>query len=135
MFELTGAIDLVLQIMMAGKIRSAAIRLPFSSNVLFAVMVSKFTGDFFSKDGVYESESRPRRRTSDDLRTALIVPSFPAWINIRNYPFLNNKVEYRRDTILAKDVMTKAQEIVYMSDEGWTVDRIGGLSSCSFDRT
>ncbi|ORY65634.1 chloride channel [Leucosporidium creatinivorum] len=85
LFELTGAIDLVLQIMMA-------------------VMVSKFTGDFFSKNGIYET-----------------------WINIRNYPFLNNKVDYRRDTIVARDVMTKVKNIVYLSDEGWTFDRLEAL--------
>lgn len=36
-FELTGAVELVLQIMMA-------------------VMISKFTADYFSVDGIYEGE-------------------------------------------------------------------------------
>ncbi|BGP17587.1 chloride channel [Rhodosporidiobolus nylandii] len=85
LFELTGAIDIVIQLMMV-------------------VMVAKFTGDYFSKDGIYET-----------------------WINLRNYPFLNNKVEYRRDTVLASHVMTKAGEIACVSDEGWTVCRLEGL--------
>lgn len=83
LFELTGAVDLVLQIMMA-------------------VMVAKFSGDFFSKDGVYEM-----------------------WINVRGYPFLNNKVDYRRDEVVARQVMTRVKDIVYFSDEGWTLGRIG----------
>ncbi|KAM0786435.1 hypothetical protein ACM66B_001899 [Microbotryomycetes sp. NB124-2] len=85
MFELTGAIDLVLQIMLA-------------------VMVAKFTADFASKDGIYET-----------------------WISIRNYPFLNNKVDYRRDSVLARDVMTKVTDLVYVSDEGMTVERLDAL--------
>ncbi|GAA5864849.1 hypothetical protein JCM8547_009250 [Rhodosporidiobolus lusitaniae] len=85
LFELTGAIDIVIQLMMV-------------------VMVAKFTGDYFSKDGVYE-----------------------AWINLRNYPFLNNKVDYRRDTVIASHVMTKGSEVVVVSDEGWTVSRLEGL--------
>lgn len=52
-----------------------------------------------------------------------------AWINLRNYPFLNNKVEYRRDTVVARDVMTKVKNVVYLSDEGWTFDRLGELAS------
>ncbi|GAA6011717.1 hypothetical protein JCM10207_004221 [Rhodosporidiobolus poonsookiae] len=85
LFELTGAIDIVIQLMMV-------------------VMTAKFTGDFFSKDGIYET-----------------------WINLRNYPFLNNKVDYRRDTVLARHVMTKTREIVCVSDEGWTVSRLESL--------
>lgn len=83
LFELTGAIDLVLQIMLA-------------------VMVSKFTADFLEKSGVYEM-----------------------WINVRRYPFLNNKVDYRRDEVVAREVMTDVRDIVCFSDEGWTVGRIG----------
>ncbi|SCZ87864.1 BZ3500_MvSof-1268-A1-R1_Chr2-3g05332 [Microbotryum saponariae] len=85
LFELTGAIELVLQVMLA-------------------VMVAKFTGDFFSKDGIYET-----------------------WIILRNYPFLNNKVEYRQDTITARDVMTQIKNIVYVSDEGWTIDQLESM--------
>ncbi|KAK4705024.1 chloride channel 3/4/5, partial [Phenoliferia sp. Uapishka_3] len=84
-FELTGAVDLVLQVMMA-------------------VMISKFTADFFTKSGIYET-----------------------WINIRNYPFLNNKIDYRNDAIIAKDVMTPTSNIASLTDEGWTFSRIEGL--------
>ncbi|GJN90019.1 hypothetical protein Rhopal_003015-T1 [Rhodotorula paludigena] len=85
LFELTGAIDIVIQLMMA-------------------VMVAKFTGDYFSKNGIYET-----------------------WINLRNYPFLNTKAEYRRDTVLARHVMTPSNQLVCVSDEGWTVSRLEGL--------
>ncbi|GAA5827847.1 hypothetical protein JCM5353_005667 [Sporobolomyces roseus] len=85
LYELTGAIDIVLQLMMA-------------------VMVAKFTADYFSKDGIYET-----------------------WINLRNYPFLNNKAEYRRDDILVKHVMTQYNEMSCVTDEGWTVSELQGL--------
>ncbi|GAA6013991.1 hypothetical protein JCM11491_003479 [Sporobolomyces phaffii] len=85
LYELTGAIDIVLQLMMA-------------------VMVAKFTADYFSKDGIYET-----------------------WINLRNYPFLNNKAEYRRDDILVKHVMTKWNELMCLTDEGWTISQLEGL--------
>lgn len=90
-------------------------------------MVSKFTGDFFSKNGIYESESCPL--CSNQRRADL--GSCTAWINIRNYPFLNNKIDYRRDTVVARDVMTKVKDIVYLSDEGWTFDRLGALETRS----
>ncbi|GAA5822428.1 hypothetical protein JCM3770_000267 [Rhodotorula araucariae] len=85
LFELTGAIDIVIQLMMA-------------------VMVAKFTGDYFSKSGIYET-----------------------WINLRNYPFLDNKADYRRDTVLARHVMTPAAELVCVTDEGWEVARLEEL--------
>ncbi|BGP01071.1 Anion/proton exchange transporter GEF1 [Rhodotorula toruloides] len=85
LFELTGAIDIVLQLMMA-------------------VMVAKFTGDYISKEGIYET-----------------------WINLRNYPFLNNKADYRRDTVLARHVMTPSHELACISDEGWTLSRLEAL--------
>ena len=50
MFELTGAIELVLQIMLA-------------------VMTAKFTADYFSKDGIYEGE--PSSLTGQGLRLTL----------------------------------------------------------------
>ncbi|KAG0659416.1 hypothetical protein C6P46_005193 [Rhodotorula mucilaginosa] len=84
-FELTGAIDIVLQLMMA-------------------VMVAKFTADYISRDGIYET-----------------------WINLRHYPFLNNKADYRRDEVLARHVMTPAADLECLTDEGWTVSRIEGL--------
>ncbi|BGP25738.1 chloride channel [Rhodotorula toruloides] len=85
LFELTGAIDIVLQLMMA-------------------VMVAKFTGDYISKEGIYET-----------------------WINLRKYPFLNNKADYRCDTILARHVMTPSNELVCVSGEGWTLSRLEAL--------
>lgn len=87
-------------------------------------MISKFTGDFFSKDGIYESEQLAGSDRDSDRRAD--SPALVAWINIRNYPFLNNKVDYRRDNLLARDVMTPVKDIVYVSDEGWTLDRMGG---------
>ncbi|BGP49381.1 chloride channel [Rhodotorula kratochvilovae] len=85
LFELTGAIDIVIQLMMA-------------------VMVAKFTGDYFSKNGIYDT-----------------------WINLRNYPFLDNKADYRRDTVLARHVMTPAAELMCVTDEGWEVRRLEAL--------
>ena len=54
----------------------------------------------------------------------LIMINATAWINIREYPFLNNKQKYRRDSVLAKHIMTKAEHIIYLS-EGWTIEHIG----------
>ncbi|BGP56537.1 chloride channel [Rhodotorula sphaerocarpa] len=85
LFELTGAIDIVLQLMMA-------------------VMVAKFTADYISRDGIYET-----------------------WINLRRYPFLNTKEDYRRDDVLARQIMTGGADLACLSDEGWTVSRIEGL--------
>ncbi|GAA5857309.1 hypothetical protein JCM9279_005130 [Rhodotorula babjevae] len=85
LFELTGAIDIVIQLMMA-------------------VMVAKFTGDYFSKNGIYET-----------------------WINLRGYPFLNNKLDYRRDTVLARQVMTPVADLACVTDEGWEVSRLEAL--------
>ncbi|GAA5830043.1 hypothetical protein JCM3766R1_006747 [Sporobolomyces carnicolor] len=85
LYELTGAIDIVLQLMMA-------------------VMVAKFTADYFSKDGIYET-----------------------WINLRNYPFLNNKAEYRRDDVLVKHVMTQWRDLICVTDEGWSVSQLEQL--------
>ena len=88
-------------------------------------MVSKFTADFFSRDGVYESED-----TIEFIyRSAYLTFHLTAvWINIRGYPFLNNKDEYRRDTIVAKDIMTNFSDITYLTDEGWTLGRLGILA-------
>ncbi|KAI8452253.1 chloride channel [Phakopsora pachyrhizi] len=65
-FELTGAVELVLQIMLA-------------------VMISKFTADYFSSDGIYE-----------------------AWINFRGYPYLSPKDEYKKQgDRLVSEIMNK----------------------------
>lgn len=79
-FELTGAVTSVLSIMIA-------------------VMVSKFTGDFLARDGIYES-----------------------WIKLRSYPFLDPKVEYRKDSVYARDVMTPVTSLVVLEQQKeWTV--------------
>ena len=44
---------------------------------------------------------------------------------MRHYPFLNNKADYRRDEVLARHVMTPAAHLECLTDEGWTVSRIG----------
>ncbi|EGG12071.1 uncharacterized protein MELLADRAFT_22927, partial [Melampsora larici-populina 98AG31] len=79
-FELTGAVELVLQIMMA-------------------VMISKFTADYFSVDGIYE-----------------------AWINFRGYPYLSPKDSFSRVDLNAKDIMVT--EIVSLPAKGWTLDTL-----------
>ncbi|OAV95134.1 hypothetical protein PTTG_03862 [Puccinia triticina 1-1 BBBD Race 1] len=79
-FELTGAVELVLQIMMA-------------------VMISKFTADYFSTDGIYE-----------------------AWIHFRAYPYLSPKEDFQPDGVTASQVMVK--ELVSLSGQGWTVDSL-----------
>ncbi|MBW0476333.1 hypothetical protein O181_016048 [Austropuccinia psidii MF-1] len=77
-FELTGAVELVLQIMMA-------------------VMIAKFTADYFSTDGIYE-----------------------AWIHFHGYPYLSPKETYRQEDVSADDVMIK--KLVSLSALGWTLD-------------
>ena len=96
-------------------------------DALPAVMVSKFTGDFFSQNGIYESSSAPTPRGR-----FVLTRITTAWINIREYPFLNNKTKYRRDSVLAKHIMTKAEHIIYLS-EGWTIEHIG-MNFCSLFR-
>ncbi|KAG0142283.1 hypothetical protein CROQUDRAFT_50533 [Cronartium quercuum f. sp. fusiforme G11] len=76
-FELTGAVELVLQIMMA-------------------VMISKFTADHFSVDGIYE-----------------------AWINFRGYPYLSPKDSFSHIDLTAQDIMVT--DIVSLSAKGWTL--------------
>ncbi|GAA98233.1 uncharacterized protein L969DRAFT_93159 [Mixia osmundae IAM 14324] len=83
--ELTGAVSLVMQVMLC-------------------VLVSKFVGDFFSRDGIYE-----------------------AWINLRHFPFLNTKIEYRDDTLLASDVMTGAGAITCLSDMSMSIIEVERL--------
>lgn len=56
--------------------------------------------------------------------SSLTPPALLIRINVRQYPFLNNKQDYRRDQVLARDVMTRARDITFFSDEGWTLGRI-----------
>ncbi|KAA1098552.1 hypothetical protein PGT21_036394 [Puccinia graminis f. sp. tritici] len=79
-FELTGAVELVLQIMMA-------------------VMISKFTADYFSTDGIYE-----------------------AWIHFRGYPYLSPKEDFQPEGVTASQVMVK--ELVSLTAQGWTLDSL-----------
>lgn len=62
---------------------------------------SQFTGDFLARDGIYES-----------------------WIKLRSYPFLDPKIEYRRDTVIAKDIMTPVESLVLLAESGWTVTEL-----------
>jgi hypothetical protein len=47
----------------------------------------------------------------------------------RRFTFLNAKLDYRRDELLAKDVMTLNPMAI--SSTGWTVDALGEFSSPS----
>lgn len=90
-----------------------------------AVMVAKFTADYISRDGIYESRSVPSGALLEALLTLPYTAIRLAWINLRHYPFLNNKADYRRDEVLARHVMTPAADLECLTDEGWTVSRIG----------
>lgn len=97
-FELTGAVTSVLSIMIAimvSKVRLFHIRL-----VKFGINapLEQFTGDFLARDGIYES-----------------------WIKLRSYPFLDPKIEYRRDATFVKDIMTPVDDIVALKQSDWTV--------------
>jgi len=70
MFELTGALTYVLPIMVA-------------------VMLSKWIGDLFSRNGVYES-----------------------WIQFNEYPYLDNKDDTPAPDVPVSNVMTKTDELV-----------------------
>jgi chloride channel 3/4/5 len=61
----------------------------------------KFTGDFLARDGIYES-----------------------WIKLRSYPFLDPKIEYRRDTVFVRNIMTPIEEIVTIRQSDWTVSEL-----------
>ena len=82
MFELTGALTYVLPIMIA-------------------VMISKWVGDAFDKEGIYD-----------------------AWIRLNGYPFLDTKIEYIWNT-LASQVMTRVEDLTVITATGHTVDSLG----------
>ncbi|CAG8702070.1 15562_t:CDS:10, partial [Acaulospora morrowiae] len=84
MFELTGALTYVLPIMVA-------------------VMVSKWVGDAFGKEGIYDG-----------------------WIRINEYPFLDSKEEYIYNT-LASDVMTLVEDLMVITSTGHTLDSLEEL--------
>lgn len=79
MFELTGALTYVLPIMIA-------------------VMVSKWTGDAFSKRGIYES-----------------------WIHFNQYPFLDNSDEIPIPDIPASQIITRIDDLVVLTSTGHTI--------------
>ncbi|CAG8506984.1 4797_t:CDS:10 [Paraglomus occultum] len=84
MFELTGALTYVLPIMIA-------------------VMISKWVGDAFDKEGVYD-----------------------AWIRLNGYPFLDTKVEYIWNT-LASQVMTRVEDLTVITATGHTIHSLDEL--------
>ncbi|KAI5459978.1 chloride channel [Mariannaea sp. PMI_226] len=79
MFELTGALTYVLPIMIA-------------------VMISKWVGDAFSRQGIYE-----------------------AWIHFNEYPFLDNSEEMVVPDIPASQIMTRIEDLVVLTATGHTI--------------
>lgn len=79
MFELTGALTYVLPIMIA-------------------VMISKWVGDAFSRQGIYE-----------------------AWIHHNEYPFLDNSEEMVIPDIPASQIMTRIEDLVVLTSTGHTI--------------
>ena len=75
MFEITGALTYVLPIMIA-------------------VMLSKWVGDVFSKQGIYE-----------------------AWISFNEYPYLDNKDDTPAPDLMVSEVMTPVDEMICIEAE------------------
>ncbi|CAG8542451.1 10114_t:CDS:10 [Cetraspora pellucida] len=84
MFELTGALTYVLPIMIA-------------------VMISKWVGDAFVKEGIYDG-----------------------WIRINEYPFLDSKEDYVYNT-LASQYMTRVEDLMVITATGHTLDSLDEL--------
>ncbi|CAG8449251.1 8998_t:CDS:10 [Scutellospora calospora] len=84
MFELTGALTYVLPIMIA-------------------VMISKWVGDAFDKEGIYDG-----------------------WIRINEYPFLDSKEDYVYNT-LASQYMTRVEDLMVITATGHTLDSLDEL--------
>ncbi|KAI9019798.1 chloride channel [Hyaloraphidium curvatum] len=84
MFELTGALTYVLPIMIT-------------------VMVSKWTGDAFGKQSIYDG-----------------------LINLNGYPYLDNKNEYFHSTLISQ-VMTTTRDLEIITATGHTVDTLDEL--------
>ncbi|CAG8626748.1 4929_t:CDS:10 [Ambispora leptoticha] len=84
MFELTGALTYVLPIMIA-------------------VMISKWVGDAFDKEGIYD-----------------------AWIRLNEYPYLDSKEEYIYNT-LASQVMTRIEDLIVITSTGHTIASLDEL--------
>ncbi|RHZ61178.1 hypothetical protein Glove_349g121 [Diversispora epigaea] len=84
MFELTGALTYVLPIMVA-------------------VMISKWVGDAFDKEGIHDG-----------------------WIRISEYPFLDSKEEYVFNTS-ASQVMTRVEDLLVITATGHTLESLEEL--------
>ncbi|CAG8565857.1 9338_t:CDS:10 [Diversispora eburnea] len=84
MFELTGALTYVLPIMVA-------------------VMISKWVGDAFDREGIYDG-----------------------WIRICEYPFLDSKEEYVYNTS-ASQVMTRVEDLLVITTTGHTLESLEEL--------
>lgn len=81
-FELTGALTYVLPIMIA-------------------VMLSKWTGDAFSKRGIYES-----------------------WIQFNEYPFLDNSEDTQIPDIPISQIMTRIEDLIVLTATGHTIESL-----------
>jgi chloride channel 3/4/5 len=103
-FELTGAVSLVVQVMLA-------------------VLTSKFVGDYLSRDGIYEV--RCVRFLSGAHVSA--GATMQVWINLRRYSFVNPKVDFRRDDLTARECMTAAHDLVSLEADGTTLAQLEGL--------
>ncbi|CAG8728961.1 15483_t:CDS:10, partial [Dentiscutata erythropus] len=84
MFELTGALTYVLPIMIA-------------------VMISKWVGDAFDKEGIYDG-----------------------WIRMNEYPFLDSKEDYVYNT-LASQYMTRVEDLMVITATGHTLESLDEL--------
>lgn len=121
MLELTGAVDLVLQIMMAGA-PVLLVLWPY-----WLMRLSSYGLEIYRRLLLQGSQRDLRRHEASVLASPELTLS-SAWINLRNYPFISNKTEYRRDTIVVKEVMTPVKDLCLLSDEGWTFSRLGTSS-------
>ena len=70
---------------------------------MMTVMVSKWVGDGFGKEGIYD-----------------------AMIHLNGYPFLDTKTEYKYNTT-ARDVMTKFEDLDLIVLRDQNVESLGNL--------
>ena len=47
---------------------------------------------------------------------------YESWIKFRSYPFLDPKIDYRRDALTASDIMTYSENIISIPRSGLTVE-------------
>ena len=91
MFELTGALTYVLPIMVA-------------------VMISKWVGDAFGKQGIYET-----------------------WIHFNEYPFLDNRDDTPIPDVPVSQIMTQLEELATITATGHTIQSLRDfLAACPF---